>query len=128
MHPVRGPAVEAVYAAGTVEAIDAARVGGTVAGRVAAVAVREGDAVRRGRTLAQLDDRRTRQRLEDARARLLLTEQNSSAPESWPPRESTPCKPCSKPRRSATAGVALAAQQLDGNPTKSGLFPRSTGW
>lgn len=73
--PTLGPAIEAVYATGIVEAIDTARVGTTVAGRVVAVLVWEGDVVRQGQPLAQLDDREARQALEDARARLALAEQ-----------------------------------------------------
>lgn len=73
--PHRGNAVEAVYATGIVEAIDTARVGTTVAGRLASVPAQEGDAVRAGQLLAQIDDRQARQRLGDAQARLALAEQ-----------------------------------------------------
>lgn len=74
VHPTRGPAVEAVYATGIVEAIDTARVGTTVSGRIETLVVDEGDRVTRGQVIARLDDREPRQRLEDARARLALAE------------------------------------------------------
>jgi RND family efflux transporter MFP subunit len=70
----RGPAVEAVYATGVVEAVDFARVGATLAGRVVSVPVDEGMAVKKGQLIAQLDDREARARLEDARARSKMAE------------------------------------------------------
>ena len=73
--PWRGAALEAVYATGVVEAVDAARVGTTVAARILALAVDEGDRVTAGQIIAQLDDRQAQQRVSDARARLALAEQ-----------------------------------------------------
>jgi RND family efflux transporter MFP subunit len=73
--PWRGPAIEAVYATGVVEAVESARVGTTIAGRIRDLFVDEGDAVRAGQPIAQLDDRQARQRVSDAEARLALTEQ-----------------------------------------------------
>jgi RND family efflux transporter MFP subunit len=73
-HPTRGVAIEAVYATGVIEAIDYARFGATVAGRVSELLVDEGDTVRRGQVVARLDDRQPRARLEDARARLKMAE------------------------------------------------------
>jgi RND family efflux transporter MFP subunit len=75
VHPARGDAVEAVYATGIVEAIDFARVGAVVAGRIVDLTVDEGDVVRQGQVLARLDERQARHRLEDARARLALAEE-----------------------------------------------------
>ena len=72
--PSRGPAIEAVYATGVVEAIDYARFGATVAGRVAELRVDEGDVVRKGDVVARLDDRQPRARLQDAKARLTMAE------------------------------------------------------
>lgn len=54
---VRGPAVEAVYATGTVEPVLWAKVGPKATGRIADILVREGDPVKRGTVLARLDDR-----------------------------------------------------------------------
>lgn len=73
-HPTRGEAIEAVYATGVVEAIDYARFGATVAGRVNALLVDEGDAVRKGDIVARLDERQPLARLDDARARLRMAE------------------------------------------------------
>jgi RND family efflux transporter MFP subunit len=73
--PVRGDAIEAVYATGMIEAVDNARVGTTVPSRIVSLAVDEGDVVRQGQIMAQLDDRTARQRLADAEARLVLAQQ-----------------------------------------------------
>lgn len=73
-HPTRGRAIEAVYATGVVEAIDYARFGATVAGRVIGVLVDEGYQVRKGDVLARMDERQPLARLEDARARLRMAE------------------------------------------------------
>ena len=74
VNPTRGPAVEAVYATGVIEAIDYARFGSTVAGRVTEILVDEGDAVRKGDVLARLDDSQPQARVRDARARLTMAE------------------------------------------------------
>jgi RND family efflux transporter MFP subunit len=73
-HPTRGPAIEAVYATGVVEAIDYARFGATVAGRVTDVLVDEGYQVRKGDVLARMDERQPLARLDDARARHRMAE------------------------------------------------------
>ncbi len=56
----RGTAVEAVYASGTVEAVDRVEVKAQVAGPVRALFVREGDAVGRDQLLALIDERTLR--------------------------------------------------------------------
>ncbi len=53
--PERGPAIEAVYATGTVEPVRWAKVAPTVTGRIVAVTVQEGDRVAAGQVLARLD-------------------------------------------------------------------------
>jgi len=73
-HPTRGPAIEAVYATGVVEAIDYARFGAMVAGRVTDVLVDEGYEVRKGDVLARMNERQPLARLDDARARLRMAE------------------------------------------------------
>jgi RND family efflux transporter MFP subunit len=55
--PVRGPAVEAVYGPGTVEPVVMLPIGPKVSGRLAKLAVDEGDKVRHGQVLAELDNR-----------------------------------------------------------------------
>jgi len=52
---VRGTAVEAVYATGTVEAVDRVEVKARIAGPVDLLVVREGDDVRAGQLLARID-------------------------------------------------------------------------
>ncbi|MEJ0017985.1 MAG: efflux RND transporter periplasmic adaptor subunit [Acetobacteraceae bacterium] len=55
--PVRGPAVEAVYGPGTVEASVMLPISPKVMGRLARLAADEGDQVRQGQVLAELDNR-----------------------------------------------------------------------
>lgn len=56
VRPTRGPAVEAVYATGTVEPVQFVRVGTKIAGRLGQIFVKEGDAVVAGEILAELAD------------------------------------------------------------------------
>jgi RND family efflux transporter MFP subunit len=65
----RGPALEAVYATGTIEPVRWARVGPAIRGRVVRVLVEEGDRVEAGQPLAQLDDREAAARVAEAEAR-----------------------------------------------------------
>ncbi len=64
-----GPAVEAVYATGSVEPVTIARVGPAVRARVTGVLVEEGQRVAPGQPMVQLDDRETRARLDEVEAR-----------------------------------------------------------
>lgn len=61
--PMRGTAVEAVYATGTVEPVRWAKIAPTASGRIVQLLVKEGERVEEGAILARLDDR-------DARANL----------------------------------------------------------
>lgn len=72
----RGPAVEAVYATGTVEPLHWARVEPLVSARIVEVLVEDGDAVHKGQPLARLDDEDQRSRLAEleARARFLRSD------------------------------------------------------
>lgn len=65
----RGPAVEAVYATGTVEPVHWAKVGPTVKGRLAEVLVGEGQRVSAGQTLARLEDTKARAEIAELAAR-----------------------------------------------------------
>src|SRR3954464_672255 len=56
----RGPAVEAVYASGTVEPVSWAKVQPLRTGRIAAIQAFEGDEVKTGQILMRLDDRELR--------------------------------------------------------------------
>jgi RND family efflux transporter MFP subunit len=64
-----GPAVEAVYATGTVEPVHWSKVGPSVRARLTAVMVEEGERVAAGQAMAQLDDREARHRADEAEAR-----------------------------------------------------------
>jgi RND family efflux transporter MFP subunit len=68
----RGPAVEAVYATGSVEPVHWARVGPATRARLVAVLIEEGARVTVGQPLARLDDRQARALAEEAEARALF--------------------------------------------------------
>lgn len=68
--PVRGDAVEAVYATGAVEPVFWAKVSSTGVGRIVDIRVKEGDAVKAGDILVQLDDREAKARLAETHAAL----------------------------------------------------------
>jgi len=114
--PWRGPALEAVYATGVVEAIDSARVGTTVATRILALAADEGDRVHAGQQLAQLDDRQARQRLADAQARLDLADQELARDQALVAqavRSQQQLQRSQQARDAAAAAVEIAARQLE---------------
>jgi RND family efflux transporter MFP subunit len=69
-----GPAVQAVYASGTVEAVYWAKVGPLVMGRIVALEVAEGRRVSQGDVLARLDDQELRARVDEIEARQMLLE------------------------------------------------------
>ncbi len=74
--PVRGPAVDAVYATGIVEPVTWAKVTPTVSGRIVEMCDCEGQPVKRGDLLVRLDDAEERARLAElqARARFLQSD------------------------------------------------------
>jgi RND family efflux transporter MFP subunit len=69
VRPVRGLAVEAVYATGTVEPEFWARIAPVVPGRIAEVLVHEGETVRQGQPLARLNDREATARIAELEAK-----------------------------------------------------------
>jgi len=69
VQPTRGPAVEAVYATGTVEPINWAKIAPTLRARIESFAVKEGDRVQRGDVLVRLDDRKEQASLSELQAR-----------------------------------------------------------
>jgi len=114
--PWRGPAIEAVYATGVVEAVDSARVGTTVAARIVSLAAEEGDRVTAGQPIAQLDDRQAQQRLSDARARLALAEQELARDRALAAqsiRSQQQVQRSQETRDVAAAAVQIAVRQLD---------------
>ncbi|MEY4591652.1 MAG: hypothetical protein RIR18_547 [Pseudomonadota bacterium] len=67
--PSRGPAIEAVYATGVVEPVSQAKIGPLAAARILHIYKRDGDIVRAGEVLAQLDGREAEGNLEQQAAR-----------------------------------------------------------
>jgi RND family efflux transporter MFP subunit len=65
----RGDAVEAVYATGSVEPVNWAKVAPTTVGRIVEIRARDGDKVKKGDVLARLDDREEKARLAELEAR-----------------------------------------------------------
>lgn len=68
--PTRGPAVEAVYATGTVEPTLEIRIAPRVAGRIVELRVDEGDGVQQGELLARLEDSDLRAQVRELEARV----------------------------------------------------------
>jgi RND family efflux transporter MFP subunit len=116
VHPTRGPAIEAVYATGVIEAIDYARFGATVAGRVTDVLVDEGDAVRKGDVVVRLDDSQAEARVRDARARLKMAEADIARDQALMNRGVLAVQTLERAqqeRDQAAAAVELFARQLE---------------
>jgi HlyD family secretion protein len=68
--PGRGPIVQTISAPGKVEAVEEADIASQLVGRVIAVRVKEGDAVKKGDVLVRLDPTEARARLDSALARI----------------------------------------------------------
>ncbi len=73
--PVRGPAVEAIYATGTVEPVRWVKAGPTVAGRIVEFDCEEGAHVRQGQVLLRLDDESVKARIAELEAMVRFREQ-----------------------------------------------------
>ncbi|MGH6954803.1 MAG: biotin/lipoyl-binding protein, partial [Alphaproteobacteria bacterium] len=65
----RGQAIQAVYATGAVEPMNWAKVAPTTTGRIIAILARDGQPVRQGDPLVQLDEREESARLTELEAR-----------------------------------------------------------
>ncbi|MEQ9143877.1 MAG: efflux RND transporter periplasmic adaptor subunit [Parvibaculaceae bacterium] len=74
VQPQRGPAVEAVYATGTVEPVQVARIGAKISGRIEQLLVQEGDTVVEGEVLAILDNREASAAVRELEAKLSYAE------------------------------------------------------
>ncbi len=70
IRPMRGPAVDAIYATGTVEPIRWAKVASTETGRIDKYPASEGQTVRAGEVLVCLDDTEARANLNELQARV----------------------------------------------------------
>jgi len=71
----RGPALRAVYATGSVEPVNWARVGPSLRARITEVLVEEGQRVGEGQPMARLDSREAVHRVEEAEARARFAEE-----------------------------------------------------
>jgi RND family efflux transporter MFP subunit len=69
VHPTTGPAVQAVYATGTVEPTIMLPIAPRVAGRITRLWVDEGATVKKGQVLAQLEDQDLKNSVEELEAR-----------------------------------------------------------
>lgn len=69
VRPMRGPAIEAVFATGSVEPSVMVPIAPRTAGRLAEIGIDEGAAVRKGQVLARLDDRDLASTVEELAAR-----------------------------------------------------------
>ncbi|MEP6721510.1 MAG: efflux RND transporter periplasmic adaptor subunit [Variovorax sp.] len=69
VRPTRGPAIESVYATGTVEPTVMIPVAPRVGGRLVAVDAQEGEQVRRGQVLARIESNDLEQTVQEMRAR-----------------------------------------------------------
>ena len=67
--PTRGPAVEAIYATGTVEPVYWSKVAPVGTGRIVAILARDGEAVKKGAPLARLEDQDKRANVAQIAAR-----------------------------------------------------------
>jgi HlyD family secretion protein len=76
---VRGRAIDAVYATGTVEAEDRATVKAKLAGSILECLVREGDAVKKGDLLARIDNPGVTFALQRGRTQLVAASQQAGA-------------------------------------------------
>jgi len=74
--PTRGPAVEAIYATGTVEPTVMLPIASRAAGDLVELHVDEGDQVRKGQALARLDDADLTNSVQELDARALLARLN----------------------------------------------------
>jgi RND family efflux transporter MFP subunit len=76
--PMRGPAVEAVYATGTVEPVLYAQTGSKLAGRITEVRVKEGDAVAKGDVLVVTDETEDASNVRQLAAKLALAQSDAA--------------------------------------------------
>ena len=73
-HPTRGPAVDAIYAAGSIEPTVVQPIASKITGRLVSLLVDEGQTVRKGQVLARLDDTDLSSTVDEALARLKLAQ------------------------------------------------------
>lgn len=111
-----GPAVDAVYATGTVEPVLWARIGPLVKGRLIALETEEGERVAAGQVLARLDDTVARAQLAEAEARANFLREEAGRLRALAAREivaQAAFDRAESEARAAAAIVAAARQRLD---------------
>lgn len=103
-----GPALEAVYATGSVEPVHWARVGPATRGRLTAILVEEGERVTEGQALARLDDRQARALAEEAEARAAFAAEDLSRTRTLVARDIAARATLERAERDARAAAATA--------------------
>ncbi|WP_337875058.1 efflux RND transporter periplasmic adaptor subunit [Elioraea sp.] len=113
---VTGPAVEAVYATGTVEPVIWARIGPVVKGRLMTLAAEEGTRVRPGDVLARLDDTVAQAQVQEAEARATFLREDAARLRALAAREvvaRAALERAESEARAAEAIVEAARRRLD---------------
>jgi len=111
-----GPALEAVYATGSVEPVQMARVGPATRGRITALLVEEGQRVEEGQPMARLDDRQSRSLAEEAAARARFAQEDLARTRALVTRDIAARATLDRAERDAEAARATAEaarQRLD---------------
>jgi HlyD family secretion protein len=125
-HPVFQQVVQSVAATGTVIGVDESDVGAELSGRLASLLVKEGDLVRKGQQLAQLETRLLKTQLEQARAALTTAEAQLAQASRGPlPSEVARTQAEVQQARKVAEGQLVASQQklleVENGPTREEL-------
>jgi RND family efflux transporter MFP subunit len=107
-----GPAIEAVYATGSVEPVHWARVGPALRARLTAVLVEEGERVAEGQPVARLDDRQARALAEEAEARARFAVEDLNRTRALVARDITARATLERAERDARAARATAEMSV----------------
>ena len=117
VHPVRGQVIEAVYATGAVEADPIIRIATERAARLTSLMADEGAAVKKGQTLALLDDSELQASLQEMQIRQKNAENNYSRLSKLFPRGSVSKEQLDQANTDAKAAQAVT-QQLQSQLSK----------
>ncbi len=110
VHPVRGQVIEAVYATGAVEADPIIRIATERAARLTSLMADEGAAVKKGQTLALLDDSELQASLQEMQIRQKNAENNYSRLSKLFPRGSVSKEQLDQANTDAKAAQAVTQQ------------------
>ncbi|WP_237215089.1 efflux RND transporter periplasmic adaptor subunit, partial [Falsiroseomonas oryziterrae] len=108
-----GPALEAVYATGSVEPVNWARVGPATRARIVAVLAEEGARVTEGQALARLDDRQARLLADEAEARARFAQEDLNRTRTLVARDIAARATLERAERDARAARAAADALLE---------------